>query len=108
MVPVLNLTCPLLPPLPALCGAATILLDPPLICVGLLDVVKSSAQELVDEEEEKVVEEDGESGPGYGIGDLRTSFGDNEETLGGGEGGYCCVFLCGGDDSRCFLVTISP
>lgn len=108
-VPLLSLTCPLLPL--ALWGApkvTTVLLEPPFIGFGLLDVAKPSAQELTDVDEEHEEEEEDERRRGYGVGVLRTIFGDIEETLGGGGGGGCCFSLRGGDNTGCLLATMSP
>lgn len=65
MDPLLSLKCPL-PPQPLALWPApkltTVLLEPPFIRFGLLDVAKLSAQELtdVDEEEEEQEEEEEE------------------------------------------------
>ena len=63
--PLLNLICSLLPLPPALWAEpdiTTVLFEPPLVCFGLLDVGKPSAQELTDEDEEEEEEREVEEG----------------------------------------------
>ena len=63
-VPLLSLICPLLPLPPAIWvapKATTILFEPPFNRLGLLDIAKPSAQELIDVDEEEEQEEEEEN-----------------------------------------------